>query len=119
LGVERVVAGDFALADWQSLLSLASGAVTNDMIKAAILPKKDREGLFIATQFETAGDQPATFSLKGSAVGIWLNGVQVKAGAQFTTQAKRGTNNLVLQLDEGHPPRMLKLTSDDVSFLNP
>jgi hypothetical protein len=41
----------------------------------------------------------------------------VKAGAQFTTEAKPGVNTLVVQLDGAHLPDPLKLSSEDVSFL--
>jgi putative heme-binding domain-containing protein len=118
LGVERVVAGDFSLNDWQPALSLTSGVLPARVVEAQFPNRGNNRGLFAATQFESSAGGTVTFTLSGTVKGIWLNGATVKPGAQFRAAVKPGINTLVLQLDDVTPADT-KLTSADVSFVVP
>jgi putative heme-binding domain-containing protein len=115
LGVERVVQGDFTLADWVPTFSLASGALPKEAGQAVF--RGNNRGLFAATQFESAKGGTATFTLAGGVQGIWVNGQQAKPGAEFRVAVKPGVNTIVLQLHETKIED-ITLRSGDVSFLN-
>jgi putative heme-binding domain-containing protein len=115
LGVERVVAGDFTLNDWQPAYSLARGALPKEASETAYPNRNNNRGLFAATQFESKGG-PAKFALTGEAKGIWVNGKVVKPAPEFTLETKTGTNVIVLQLDDVKPADV-KLSSAGVVFL--
>ncbi len=115
LGVERVVAGDATLADWQPALSLVSGALAGETVEEVFPNRGNNRGLFAATRFDSARGGAVRFTLAGEAKGAWVNGARVKPGASFTVQAKPGANVLVLQLDDVKPAA-ITLRSDDVAF---
>ncbi len=116
LGVERVVAGDFALNDWQPAFSLVSGDLARETVEGVFPNRGNNRGLFAATQFESTQGGSVTFALRGEVKRAWVNGTLVKLGATFTVPARRGVNTLVLQLNDVRPDT-LKLTSGEVSFL--
>lgn len=118
LGVERVVAGDFTLADWRPALTLTSGVLPARVVESVYPNRGNNRGLFAATQFESAAGGTATFTIAGTVKGIWLNGSTVKSAGQIRVAVKPGINSLVLQLDDVSPGD-LKLTSSDVSFVVP
>ncbi|MSU50791.1 MAG: c-type cytochrome [Opitutus sp.] len=118
LGSERVVAGDFALNDWQPALSLVSGVLAKETIEATIPNRINNRGLFAATQFESVKGGPVKFTVSGEATGAWVNGKHVKSGKQFTADAKPGVNTVVLQLQLNDvTPGSVRLASDEVTFL--
>ncbi|HUR59658.1 MAG TPA: PVC-type heme-binding CxxCH protein [Opitutaceae bacterium] len=118
LGVERVVAGDFTLADWQPTLSLVNGTVPKETIETAYPNRINNRGLFAATQFESARGGAVKFTLAGKSERAWVNGTLVVPAAQFTVQAKPGVNTIVIQLDDVTPTDV-KLSSGDVTFVSP
>ncbi len=118
LGLERTIQGDFTLKDWVPAFSLVNGGLPKSACEAVFAsPSDNTRGLFAATQFQAAKRGPAKFSLTGEVKGVWVNGQPVKAGAQFTAEAKPGINTLVVQLDGANLPDPMKLSSGDVSFL--
>jgi putative heme-binding domain-containing protein len=116
LGVERVVQGDFTLADWQPYLSFANGTLPRDAY-AAIVPPANSRGVFVATQFEGAAGGTAAFALTGEAVNAWVNGAVVRPAAQFTAAVKPGRNTIVVRVEDTRLPPVLKLESRDVTFV--
>jgi putative heme-binding domain-containing protein len=117
IGIEPVIRGDPALADWIPTFSLVSGALPRDLITAPFPTFVNTRGLFAATRFESAKGGTVTFTLTGAATAAWLNGQLLKPGATFTATAKPGANVLVLQLDEKNLPAEIALRSADVTFL--
>jgi putative heme-binding domain-containing protein len=115
LGVERVVAGDFTLKDWQPVLSLVSGTLANAITVAAYPSRNNNRGMFAATQFEAAKAGRVRFGLAGEVKRAWVNGQLVKPGPTFEAEAKPGLNTIVLQLDDETLPDV-KLSSGDVTF---
>jgi putative heme-binding domain-containing protein len=117
LGVEPVIRGDPALADWIPTFSLVSGALPRDLITAPFPTFVNTRGLFASTRFESAKGGTVTFNLTGTATAAWLNGQLIKPGASFTAAVKPGANVIVLQLDEKNLPAEIALRSADVTFL--
>ncbi len=115
-GSERVVRGDFSLASWVPVLSLASGALPGPVIDETVPSRTNNRGLFAATQFESARGGRVTFRLEGGASGVWVNGAPVTPGPQFTAETQPGLNTIVLQIDPVDLPPTLRLRADDVSF---
>ncbi len=116
LGSERVVAGDFTLPGWATVLSLTGGALPGSEVERSFGQRGNSRGLFAATQFESARGGTVTFTLSGEATGVWLNGDIVRPGETFTVTARPGLNTLVLQLNSPRPPASLRLASNDVAF---
>ena len=116
LGVERVIAGDFTLNDWQPAFSLVSGALTREIVEGMYPNRGNNRGLFASTQFESARGGAVKFTLTGEVKRAWVNGALVKAGAEFTAPAKPGVNTVVLQLNDVQPAT-IKLSSGEVTFL--
>ena len=116
LGSERVVAGDFTLADWQPALSLVNGTLAKETIEATAPNRKNSRGLYAATQVESAKGGRAKFAVTGDVTGAWINGQPVKLAAGFTTNLRAGTNTVVLELKD-ETPGAVRLSSDDVSFV--
>ena len=54
LGSERVVAGDFTLPGWATVLSLTGGALPGSEVERSFGQRGNSRGLFAATQFESA-----------------------------------------------------------------
>jgi putative heme-binding domain-containing protein len=118
LGVERTIQGDFTLKDWVPAFSQVNGGLPKSACEAAFAsPGDNTRGLFAVTQFQSVKRGPVKFNLTGEVKSVWVNGQPVKAGAQFTTDAKAGVNTIVVQLDGANLPDPMKLTSGDVSFL--
>ncbi|MBP9903724.1 MAG: hypothetical protein KBH45_19905, partial [Verrucomicrobia bacterium] len=118
LGVERTIRGDFTLKDWVPAFSLVNGALPKSACEAAFSsPSNNTRGLFAATQFQSTKGGPVKFNLAGEVKVVWVNGQPVKAGAQFTADAKPGVNTLVVQLDGARLPDPLRVSSGDVTFL--
>ncbi|HEY1110474.1 MAG TPA: HEAT repeat domain-containing protein, partial [Opitutaceae bacterium] len=117
LGVERVVRGDFTLADWKPVLSLTSGTLAKGLLEAQHPNRNNNRGWFAATRVEAAQEGSATFTLSnpGGVKSVWVNGTLVKAGAQFTAPVKKGANTLVLKLDDV-APQDVAVRSGDVTF---
>ena len=115
LGVERVVAGDFTLNDWQSAFSLVNGTLARETVEGVFPNRGNNRGLFAATQFESAKGGPVKLALAGEASRLWVNGVLIPPAAQLTVQAKPGLNTVVLQLNDVQPVA-IKLSSGDVTF---
>ncbi len=116
LGVERVIAGDFTLNDWQPAFSLVNGALTRETVEGVFPNRGNNRGLFASTQFESARGGAVRFALTGEVKRAWVNGALVKAGAEFTAHAKPGVNTVVLQLNDVRPDS-IKLSSGAVTFL--
>lgn len=116
LGVERVIAGDFTLNDWQPAFSLVSGVLSRETIEGVFPNRGNNRGLFAATQFESARGGAVTLTLTGDVKRAWVNGALVKAGAQLTVSAKPGVNTVVLQLNDVRPDA-IQLGSSEVTFL--
>jgi putative heme-binding domain-containing protein len=114
LGVERVVGGDFTLADWQPAYSLTRGALPKEAIEGVFPNRNNNRGLFAATSFDAKGGK-AKFALAGEAKGIWVNGKVVTPAREFTVETKPGTNVIVVQLNDVTPADV-KLSSDEVVF---
>lgn len=117
LGVERVVRGDFTLADWKPIYSLTSGVLSKALQEAQHPSRNNNRGWFAATRVEAAQDGTATFTV-ANAAGVksaWVNGTLVKVGATFTAPVIKGTNVVVLKLDDV-TPQDVALRSGDVTF---
>ncbi len=117
LGIEGVIRGDFKRDGWVPIVTLVNGELSRDVCDVTMPSRGGSRGFFAATQFQSASGGAARFNLVGGAKDAWLNGVPVKAGAQFSVELKHGVNTLVLQLDGANLPDAVKLSSDDVSFL--
>jgi putative heme-binding domain-containing protein len=117
LGMEGVVSGDFKRGEWTPIFTLVNGELSRDICEVSMPSRGGSRGLFAATQFQSANGGMAKFSLVGGAKEVWLNGVPIKAGAEFSAQLKSGVNTLVLQLDGANLPDAVKLGSGDVTFL--
>jgi putative heme-binding domain-containing protein len=115
LGLERVVAGDFSLKDWQPVLSLVSGKLSKELIEATVPNRGNNRGFFAATAFESAKGGTANFTLDGKVQAIWVNGVEVKPAATFSAAVKPGANRIVMQLDDVNPPT-IRLRSEEGTF---
>lgn len=116
-GRSGVVRGDETLAGWEPALSLVNGLLPGDLITTTYPQLVNTRGLFAATRFESARGGKVTFTVAGGVKDAWLNGVQVKAGAQITAEARIGVNTLVLQLDEARVKDGIKETASDVAFV--
>ena len=117
LGVEGITRGDFKRADWVRVLSFVNGQMPSELCASSASANDKSRGFFAATQCQSARGGRAMFKLAGEAKGVWINGAPVKGGPAFDADLVPGTNTLVLQLDATKPPTVLKLSSDDVSFL--
>ena len=117
LGMEGVTRGDFKQSNWVTIFTLVNGDLSRDICDVSMPSRGGSRGIFAATQFQSAKGGAAKFTLVGGAKAVWLNGVPVQAGAQFSGELKPGVNTLVLQLDGANLPDAVKLSSDDVSFL--
>jgi len=118
LGMEGVTRGDFTRADWVRVFSLVNGDLPRDLCQSSAAANNDASrGFFAATQCQSVNGGRAVFNLQGEAKAAWVNGIAVKPAADFTVDLKPGTNTLVLQLDSAKLPRVVKLTSADVTFL--
>ncbi|MES2694797.1 MAG: PVC-type heme-binding CxxCH protein [Verrucomicrobiota bacterium] len=117
LGVERVVAGDFSLKDWNPVFSLTSGTLPKEAVEAQYPNRGNNRGLFAGTRAESTKDGTANFTLSGveNVKGVWVNGTLVKPAAKFSAKVKRGTNTIVVQLNDVTPADMA-LRSGDVTF---
>ena len=117
LGVERVVAGAFSLKDWVPMFSLASGVLAKEALEAQYPNRGNTRGLFAATRVEAARDGTVRFTTRGEVRGAWVNGavVPVAAGG-FSAPLRRGTNTIVLQLNDTQPTNV-ELRSGEVTFL--
>jgi hypothetical protein len=115
-GTERVIGGDFTLHDWQPAFSLVNGALPKEAIDGAFPTLGNNCGLFAAAQFESPQGGPVTFEVSGEAKGLWVNGRPAQLGPQPTVDARRGTNVVVVQLDDKEL-QAVKLTSGDVTFV--
>ena len=117
LGMEGVTRGDFSRADWVRVFSLVNGELPRDLCESNAAANEASRGFFAATQCQSANGGRAAFKLQGEAKAAWVNGIAVQPGIDFTADLKPGTNTLVLQLDSTKLPRVVKLTSSDVTFL--
>jgi putative heme-binding domain-containing protein len=118
VGVEGVVKGDFTLADWQPAPTFVNGWLAKEIVLGRGPARRGgSRGIFAAVRFTPHQPGPVAFALEGDPGNVWLNGEPIKAGAQFTAEARAGTNVLVFQLTTGSQPREIRLTSDQVSFL--
>ena len=117
LGMEDVIRGDFKQGAATKIFTLVNGTLSRDICDVAMPSRDGSTGFFAATQFESAKGGAAKFTLVGEAKAAWLNGVAVKAGAQFSGELKPGVNTLILQLDGANLPDAVRLSSDDVTFL--
>ncbi len=116
VGMERVAAGDFGLADWIPVFSLVSGQLSQDIIDHTVPSRSNNRGFYAATQFEATREGKVTLALSGDVVGGWLNGKRIDPKKEFSVTAKAGTNTLVLEIDPVRLPS-LSLRSGDVTFL--
>ena len=117
LGIEGIIRGDFKRADWVRVFSFVNGAVPGELCASNTSANEKTRGFFAATQCQSAKGARAVFKLTGEARALWINGTPAKFGPEFSADLPAGTNLLVLQLDGVKPPAVLKLNSDDVSFL--
>ena len=115
IGRERVIAGDFSLADWRPALGLVDGTLAREVAEEVIPARFNNRGMFAATQFESPQGGHARFVLGGTVKGLWVNGALVNPAAQFTAPTKPGVNTVVLQLDD-REPGPVRLSSGDVTF---
>ena len=117
LGMEGVMHGDFKRGEWTPIFTLVNGGLSRDICDVTMPLRGGSRGFFAATQFQSANGGAAKFTLVGEAKAAWLNGAPIKVSAQFNAQLKPGVNTLVLQLDGTNLPDVVKLSSDDVTFL--
>lgn len=118
VGVEGVVKGDFTLADWQPAPTFVNGWLAKEIVLGSGSARRGgSRGIFAAVRFTPHQPGPVAFTLEGGAGNVWLNGEPIKAGAQFTAEARPDTNVLVFQLTTANQPREIRLSSDQVSFL--
>jgi len=118
LGVDRVIHGDTTLRDWISIFALVNGSLDADLLRSHFVSVPWRRGLFVATRFSSAQGAPAAFKLSGAAKAAWLNGAPIEMSGSLSFSLRPGVNTLVFELEENQLPSELKLTSDDVTFIN-
>ena len=117
LGMEGVISGDFNRGEWTVIPALVSGSLSKDICEVSMPARGGSRGLFAATQFQSVKGGEASFILVGSSKDVWLNGVPIKAGGQFSAELKPGVNTLVIQLDGAKLPDAVRLSSGDVVFM--
>mgnify|MGYP001282979721 FL=1 len=75
--------------------------------------------IFAGTNFQVQKQGRVTFKLpSGLKTEAWINGESLKRGTQFTTELKPGKHRIVIRLDAKALPKVLRLESKDVAFLN-
>ena len=118
LGIERVVQGDAALADWLATPTLVNGTLRKEAYAAQIVPARGNvRELFAAVRFVSAQSGPVTFHFTGHAKRLWVNGKLTPVSSTLVAPVSAGLNTLVLQLDEITLPDAIRLRSDQVTFL--
>lgn len=115
VGMERVAAGDFGLADWVPVFSLVSGELSKEVIDQMVPSRNNNRGFYAATQFEASRDGSVTFTLSGDAVGGWLNGKRIDPKKEFKANVRAGMNTVIFEIDPVQLPS-LRLRSGDVTF---
>jgi hypothetical protein len=75
--------------------------------------------IFAGTKFEMQKAGDATFKLpKGIKAQAWLDGKSLGTANQFKTKIAAGKHRIVIRLDAKALPKVLRLESTDVVFLN-
>ena len=75
--------------------------------------------VFAGTKFEMQKAGNATFTLnKGVKAEVWIDGKPLGRANQFATKVAAGKHRIVFRLDAKALPKVLRLESTDVVFLN-
>ena len=132
-GIHKIVEADFEKKWSNHVLGAGNGAgwkilparVNGDLPAADIVQTASvgrNVGLvhvFAGTKFEMQKAGNATFTLnKGVKAEVWIDGKPLGRANQFTTKVAAGKHRIVFRLDAKALPKVLRLESTDVVFLN-
>ena len=132
-GIEKIVEADFEKKWSNHILGAGNGAGwkilparVNGDLPAADIAQTASVGrnvglvhIFAGTKFEMQKTGNATFSLpKGMKAQAWLDGKSLGRANQFTAKVAVGKHRIVFRLDAKALPKVLRLESKDVVFLN-
>lgn len=132
-GIEKIVEADFEKKWSNHVLGAGNGAGwkilparVNGDLPAADIEQTASVGrnvglvhVFAGTKFEMQTTGNATFTLpKGMNAEAWLDGKSLGRANQFTAKVAAGKHRIVLRLDAKALPKVLRLESMDVAFLN-
>ena len=108
-------------AGWSTLPARVNGDLPSaDMLNATVVGRHvGLVHIFAGTNFQVQKAGKVTFRLPaGLKTEAWVNGKPLKRGTQFTTELKPGKHRIVIRLDAKALPKVLRLESKDVAFLN-
>jgi len=132
-GINKIVEADFEKKWSNHILGAGNGAGwkilparVNGDLPAADIAQTASVGrnvglvhVFAGTKFEMQKTGKATFTLpKGMKAQAWLDGKPLGSANQFTTKVPAGQHRIVLRLDVKALPKVLRLESKNVAFLN-
>ena len=106
---------------WQTIPARVNGDLPAADIEATTATGRNVAvvHIFAGTKFEMQTTGNATFTLpKGMKAEAWLDGKSLGRANQFTAKVAAGKHRIVLRLDAKALPKVLRLESKDVAFLN-
>jgi len=132
-GIAKIVEADFekkwthhvlgfrGKEGWQTVPARVNGDLPTADIEATTATGRTVAvvHIFAGTNFEVQTPGDVTFRLpKGIVTEAWIDGDPLKRGNQFTTHLERGKHRIVIRLDAKALPKVFRLESRDVAFLN-
>jgi putative heme-binding domain-containing protein len=119
-GVDKVVAGDLNVGDWQPVYSLVDGRLRRDDVESAMKQNKYAGliGIFLGAKFELANAGLAHFKLSDApGASAWVDGRPVDGNPELSAQLTAGTHSIVLRFAPAKLPEHVRLESADATFL--
>jgi hypothetical protein len=120
-GVDKIVAGEVAKADWKPALSFVDGSLPRAQMEEAtkVSFHIGLVSVFAEAQFQVSQAGKARFTVPaGGKPLVWIDGKPVKAaGNEFEADLTAGAHTVILRFDAKALPEMVKLESADVTFV--
>ncbi len=119
-GLDKIVGGDMAGGDWQTVYTLVDGRLLREDIQSVMRQNKyaGLVGIFLGARFQLASTGTAHFKLSlVPGASVWIDGKSVDAKPELGAQLAGGAHTLILRVEPTKLPDHVRLESGDATFL--